>query len=264
MKRLLLGTILLAALLVSPAIGAPGLNLGWNLACPTTAASAADLTFPCNDNTLFFTMIASVRAPAGISKLSAEEVTIDLQESVTPLSSWWHYEDGTASTPAGCRGTSASNVGSLAVSTLFGSASTSVCKNYWGFSGSSAWDYHPDVVAPGRARLRAVSARSPGTEGPLTADDQYYVANISIDSQHSTADPTDPSIPVCTGCQDGVCIVFSQCKLDQPPGTPNGDVTIIAQDFRQYVTWQGGAGTNCPQATPTRRSTWGHVKSLYR
>ena len=31
-----------------------------------------------------------------------------------------------------------------------------------------------------------------------------------------------------------------------------------------FVTWQGGGGTNCPAATPTRNSTWGSVKSLYR
>ena len=262
--RRLCGTLLIAALLAPPVAAAPGLNLGWNLACPTTAASAADMAFPCNDNTLLFTMVASVRAPAGISMLDAEELTFDLKESSSLLSPWWHFEDGTASTPGGCRGTTPTNVGSLSLSSSLAGASTAVCKNYWGTSASGAWNWLPDVVAPGRARLQAAFGRQESTAGPLVADDQYYLARIDIDSQHSIADPTDPTVYVCAGCQDGMCIVFSTCRLDQPPGTPGGDITIIAQDFRQFVTWQGGVGTDCPAATPTHRATWGELKSLYR
>jgi hypothetical protein len=68
----------------------------------------------------------------------------------------------------------------------------------------------------------------------------------------------------CAGCQLGACIVFQYIKVAQPAGTPGGDALLTDQHNTRYMTWQGGVGTNCPQATPTRKASWGQVKSLYR
>jgi len=263
MKKTLLLSGLLLALTASVAAAA-GLNLGWNLACPTTASSAVDMSFPCDDNGGFFVLVGSAKAPAGLTKVTAEELVLDLQEGAAQLSPWWHLEDENATTPAGCRGTSASNAGSLSLGTDLTGASTATCKNYWGTSGSGGQNYVPGYGGPNRARLQGVFARTASTAGALTANTQYYVLKGNLDTQHTIPDPTDPNVYVCPGCQDGVCIVFNSCKFDQPPGTANGDIEVSTRDVRQHVTWQGGVGTDCPNATPAHRATWGKVKSLYR
>ena len=264
MKKTLLLTGVLLALSASLAAAA-GLNLGWNLACPTTTLSAVDTSFPCDDNTLSFTIIGSAVAPAGLSKVTAEELVFDLQEAGGVLQPWWRLEDANASTPAGCRGTDpvTNPVGSLSLTAAFAGASTAVCKNYWATSASGGQNYVPGFSGADKARLQGVFARTAASAGALTSGVQYYVANIGLDTQHTIADPTDPTIYVCAGCADGVCLVFNSCKFDQPPGTPNGDITVGTVDQRQNVTWQGGGTVDC-QAIPVRRATWGKVKSLYR
>ena len=268
MKKTLLLTGVLLALSASLAAAA-GLNLGWTLSCPTTT-NVVDQSFPCDDNGLLFTAIGTAVAPAGLSKVTAEELVFDLQEGSAQLSPWWHLEDEIASppTPAGCRGTSsAGNVGSLSLTAAFAGATTTTCKNYWGASASGGQNYVPGYGGPNKARLQGVFARTFSGAGPLTAGVQYYVANIGLDTQHTVPDPTDPTVYVCPGCQDGVCLVFNSCKFDQPPGTANGDITVDTQAQRQFVTWQGAVGIGpslCPAATPTHKATWGKVKSLYR
>jgi hypothetical protein len=43
-------------------------------------------------------------------------------------------------------------------------------------------------------------------------------------------------------------------------------ITVSGPIERDYVTYQagGGLGGQCPGVTPTKSSTWGSVKSLYR
>lgn len=277
MKQRLLLAALSAALVAGISMAgrseaAPGLNLGWTLACPTVA-NVVDTTFPCNDNSLLFVITGSARAPAGLSKVTAEEVVIDLQEANSTLQPWWHLEDaqtGPPPTAAGCRGTDpvTNPVGSLSLTAAFVGASTAVCKNYWGTSASGGQIYIPGhhdqfVNDPAGARLQGVFARVASGAGPLVADTQYYVFQIQLDSQHTVLDPTDPTVYVCAGCSDGACIVFNSVKFDQPPGTANGDILVGTVDQRQNVTWQGGGAVNC-QAIPVKRATWGKVKSLYR
>ena len=267
MKRILVLSAALLALRGSVA-SAAGINVGWNLACPTSInLSQPDMMFMCDNNDAVFTVIGSAKAPAGLTRVTAEELVFDLQEEGGILTPWWHLEDASASTSGGCRGTdpTANPVGSLLLTASFTGASTATCKNYWGTSATGGQYYVPGYGGSDRARLEGVFARVVSTAGPLTANVQYYVANISLDARHTVPDPTDPSAYVCSGCRQGVCIVFNSCKFDQPPGTPNGDITVDTQDIRQFVTWQGGYGTLCGRVIdPVRNATWGRVKSLYR
>jgi hypothetical protein len=265
MSKVLTLTGILVALTTSLATGAPGLNLGWYLVCPSLGPS--DLADACDSNTNLYNLTGSARAPAGLSKVTAEELVIDIMEDSATLSPWWHLEDETATSPGGCRGINppSNPFGSLSLTASFLGASTAMCKNYWGTSASGGQNYVPGYGLPNRARLQGVFARTEATAGPLTADVQYYVLNATLDTDHTVPDPTDPSVYVCPGCQDGVCIVFNSCKFDQPPGTPGGDIEVSTPDLRQYVRWQGGGTTvGCPQEVPTRHVTWGKVKSLYR
>jgi len=68
-----------------------------------------------------------------------------------------------------------------------------------------------------------------------------------------------------------VCIVFNSLNLTTPVAANNRKLSGPTNGTdSNFCTWQGGGnpggprGTGCPGATPTRSSTWGTVKSLYR
>jgi hypothetical protein len=69
--------------------------------------------------------------------------------------------------------------------------------------------------------------------------------------------------PSCAGCTTPMHRVHlsQHHHLGQPTGIK---LTEPATPGSNYITWQGGGGNFCPAATPTRNSTWGAVKSLYR
>src|SRR5690348_12980520 len=149
---------------------AAGVNLGWGLACPTTSSSMLDAMDACDSNGRLYTLIGSVRAPAGLSKVTAEEIVVDVDLDGGVLPPWWHLEDETATTPAGCRGTGASNPsGSFSVSADFAGASTAVCKNYWGTSAAGGFIYRPNFAGMDCGRIQAVFARTEASAGPLIA-----------------------------------------------------------------------------------------------
>jgi hypothetical protein len=61
-----------------------------------------------------------------------------------------------------------------------------------------------------------------------------------------------------------VCIVFNSANITTDAGLNDTKLTASAGPGSNFCTWQGGAGTNCPAATPSKNATWGSVKSLYR
>jgi len=277
MKKALLFTVA-ALLLTASASFAVGLNLGWGSACPSLAASLADQSDPCDGTGgPSYNMVGSVVAPAGLTTVTSEEISIDLQEGgVAVLSNYWHLEaanqPGGGGNPPGCRGDDplgTGNVGSMLVSASSALLPTgSPCiKTFWGSSPSGGINYAPDFFAPGRARLGQVWAKSPGTA--MTSGSQYDCFLIQLDDNHQVGTAAGDANFVapyylCSGCHDGVCIVFNSCKLTEPPGVGVGDVQVTTPSTRNWVTWQGGINTNCPTATPTKTTTWGAVKSLYR
>lgn len=272
-KTLLLTGVLLALTASLAAAGTVGLNLGWGAFCPTNVSSMINVSDPCDGTTgAVYQLVGSIKLPATLSQVLAEETSVDIQEGAAILSDYWHLEDenqpGQAN-PAGCRGTAATgpyagNVGSLSFqvnNALFPLTFTG-CVKFWGTAPSGGVNYQPGVFAPNRARLLGHYAKSPGST--MTAGVQYGSFIANIDTNHQINDPLNPPSYVCAGCQDGVCIVYNECIVRQPPGVAGGDVLVSTQDIRRYVTWQGGQGTDCPAATPTHRATWGQVKSLYR
>jgi hypothetical protein len=274
MKKILLLTGVLLALTASLASAAPGLDAGWSVAgvsnsgCPVHSASLTDRSDPCNDNFAGpYAYALAVHAPAGISKWVGEELILDVQTDAAILPDWWHLEKANAGAgiPAGCRD------GSYSFSTVRGVGNTSTCKDYWGVnpqSGGTVW--LPGNGGPNRTRMFGAFARATSEAIAITPDVEYYVGSGSFDTNHAVADPGPPPVAFCDGCLRPACIVFQYLKVAQPAGTPGGDALITTQNVRRYMTWQGGAvgpgpgGNDCPAATPTRKATWGQVKSLYR
>jgi hypothetical protein len=268
MKKILLLTGVLLALTASLASAVPGLDAGWftpgNNAsyCPVNPASVVNRSDNCdaNDNGPYGFALA-LNAPAGISKWVGEELILDVQTAAAILPDWWHLEKasvGPPATPAGCRD------GSAGFSTLRGTGSTTTCKDYWGAtaqSGGIVW--LPGNGGANRIRMFGAFARATSEAIAITADVEYYVGTGAFDTNHAVA---DVGVQPCAGCLLPACLVFQYIKVAQPAQTPGGDALLTDENVRRYMTWQGGAvgGNGCPAETPTRRATWGQVKSLYR
>ncbi len=255
MKKILLLTAVLLALTASLASALPGLDMSWG-GCPLTLSNPTDVADPCIDDGGLYFFYMAFKSPAGLSKVVSETFLVDVQTTAPSLPDWWHVETANPSlgTPDGCR------AGSFAFSTTRNFVSTTVCKDYWGSSaqpGSALW--YPGTGGAGRSRLVGVFSRSSASAGALTADVEYFAGSGFFDTNHATA-----ANGICQGCLLPACIVWNYLLLQQPAGTPNGDIATSNQNIRQYMTWQGGGGTQCPGSTPTRRATWGQVKSLYR
>ncbi len=101
----------------------------------------------------------------------------------------------------------------------------------------------------------------------VLAATQYQLFITAIDT-HNTKVNGDGTTVACAGCLDPGCIVFNALEIDVPidQQPPDGKNWFGTADTRQYVTWQGGVigGTGCPAQVPTKRTSWGQVKSLYR
>jgi hypothetical protein len=267
MKKIILLAGVFLALTAVAAYAAPGLDAGWTgstsaSGCPINPANVADATDPCDANDNFHGYALAMKAPAGITKWVGEEFILDVQTALPILPDWWHLEDANASLgiPAGCR------AGSFTFQTSRGTFSTTTCKDYWGGtpqSGGFVW--LPGTGGPARTRVFGAFARATSEATVITADTEYYIGTGFLDTNHAVADPLNGVTP-CQGCQIPACIVFQYLKVAQPALTPGGDALITTGNIRQFMTWQGGGvgGNGCPAATPSRKATWGQVKSLYR
>ena len=90
-------------------------------------------------------------------------------------------------------------------------------------------------------------------------DAEYYAFKFRLNNSRSTSSGS------CSGCPTAMCIVLNEIQLFQPLGTAGGDPKISAPGSSGgSVVWQATGIPGCPQSTPTRNSSWGQVKSLYR
>jgi len=276
MKKILLLTGALLALTASLALAAPGLDIKWSGAtgasyCPLGAGNATDAADPCDANDGAHNFSMAFKAPAGLTKVVSETFLVDVQTSAPVLPQWWHLEDRNdgLGIPAGCRGQDAGIAApsSFSFNTSRSIGTTTLCKDYWAGAQSGTTVWNPGVGGPNRTRLYGVFARGSASAGALTADQEYYAGTGSFDTNHAIPDATtQPPTQLCDGCLLPACIVWNYLILQQPAGTPGGDATITTGNLFQFMTWQGGqvGGSGCPAATPTKKATWGQVKSLYR
>ncbi len=249
MKKTLLiaGALIALTAAVAPMASAAGpgpfLGLGWG-DCKSGGGATND-AFACLSNTGVDQLIGTFTPAADLPLLTAFAGVLDLQTNAAALTDWWHMEAG------GCRGA----VGPLA--SMDFTAGPFNCMDFWNGPavGAVVLSYDvPGVHGPNSARIRvAGSSAAAALANNLT---EYYGFKVTIRRGLTTG------VGSCVGCLDAACIVFNSMQLFQPAGSPGGDPKITTFD---YVTWRGGTGTNlCPDATPTKKSTWGSVKALYR
>ena len=268
MKHWLPGFAVLAVALVSipfsttPA-SASGLNLGWSSStavndCPNQAASTANKNFACNTNAGASILIGSVVAPAGLVTVVGQAMIVDYQEASATLSDWWNFNTDPQNGAIGCRGnpTSSANL-TMSFDPLIDDG---FCGNLWQTNAASAFSYQPNTPAAGSGRLTMVGAIPTSLGGPMTAGTEWYSFRLIIDNRHTIAG----ALPVCTGCADGVCFAFNYLEIDNTAGVgTNAFIQTADPSGRQMVTANIASNPPCT-GVPTKRTTWGQVKSLYR
>jgi len=239
-KTLVLAGAMLA--LSASLASAAGINLSWD---DCGLAGTPSKTFDCATTTgVPFTMYASFVPPPGITEFLGISSQMDIT-SIGALPDWWKH--GTTQ----CRGTAGMSVSFDFTSGPFN------CTDF--FVGQAAGGSAYDVAfgGPNRARLRVQCAVPIDNRGPVNQSSQYYAYKVSLQRSKSTGTGS------CVGCDVPMCIVLNEIQLFQPPSAGN-DPSITNPANSNYVTWQAATVPGCPASTPTRNSSWGQVKSLYR
>lgn len=240
-KTLVLAGSMLA--LMATIASAQGINLAWN-DCGLNGASTASSTCSVNSG-VPFTMVASFIPPSGVNELLGISSQVDITSNTPSLPDWWKH--GTTS----CRTTSG-----LSVSFDFTGGPFS-CIDFWVGQAAGGFSYDIGFGAPNRARLRVQGAVPFDNRGPIDANTEYYAYKVNVQRSKSTGTGS------CAGCSEPMCIVLNNVQLFQPPDAAN-DPDITNPASSNFVTWQSAVVPGCPLSTPTRNSSWGAVKSLYR
>ena len=250
MKKVILLCGMLLALTAALATAAPGVNVRWNLCLGD--GGVANKNFACNSNSGTNTAVGSFELGEDILQASGNEIVIDIA-TAGPVPAWWQFKNvGT------CRSTSLG---------LNGINPAAVNCPDWA-SGQSAGGigaYNIGIAGPNTARIVAALAVPASALADLFAGQEYFSYNMTINNAKTVGTGS------CAGCSVAACIVFNSVNVTtQVPANDRKLSGPTNGTDSNFCTWQGGAGTDsnrgvgCPAATPTRNSTWGKVKSLYR
>ena len=240
-SRTLLGA--LWAVFLAPDASAGGMDLRWD-DCGAFGFHAKN--FACNSNVATNSIFGAAVAPAPVAGLQAMSADLVLTADQSTIPPWWSFDDGCRSGPPS------------ALTTDFNFVSGPYnCYDPWVGMASGGASYVSGSPSPNQARLQ-ISCSTPSPQ-PLDAQSEYYLFKITIASVKTTGAGS------CVGCEDGVCINLRSIHLIDASGS--GSTTITQRLLDNRVAWQETQivfSPDCPNATPTRNTTWGAVKSLYR
>ncbi len=252
MKKVILLCGMLLALAASVASAAPGVNLRWTNCFGD--AGLINRNFACNVNTGNNTLVGSFEMGADILAASGNEVVIDIAAADAVLPAWWGFKNAGT-----CR--------TLSQSMNFVLPGTAAVCADWsaGQAAGGIGAYNIGARGPNTARIVAAIAVPASALADLFPAQEYFSYNLVMNNAKTVG------TGACTGCLVPVCIVYNSVKVTtQVPANDRILAGPTNGTDSNFATWQGGGnpqtpgGSGCPAATPTRSSTWGAVKSLYR
>lgn len=222
-----------------------GLSLGWDDCRSSPGAGSVNRRFGCGFTLLDMPLFPAVRLADPIDSVLSVELVIDVDVADLTLPPWWHME------PGGCH-SSPSGWGA-------GLATTASCADAWAGQGSASiqgWLPGTPGGAPMHGRLLVAVGTLPGMLATLPAGDALALCRLALRGDNTLT---------CSGCTIPACLVFNSIIIRRLPGSSPEEIIISNEESvgSAHVFWQDGTGADC-QAVPTRRSTWGAVKSLYR
>jgi len=260
LSRLPVHAVLAAAVLLfvstpNRSHAAPGVNLAWNH-CLGEGTGVQNVDFACNTNTGSRTIVASMILPDDLPKVVGILVHVQITSASPTLPAWWEL-----------RGASACRTGALNVN-MIPDPANAVCADWSGgvaAGGLVGYCSTLNPTCPGNpppangALLTASTFVLQDEATDLTAGTEYFLFNIVFNNVKTVGAGS------CDGCEIPACIVFNDAGVADLNGLR---ITLVdpTAPGTNSVAWQGGGGgqTGCPGVTPTRRSTWASVKSLYR
>ena len=229
-------------MMVSTVGSAAGLNLRWTNCAGDGGVQSR--TFACASNTGSNVMVGSFVLATDLPQVNGDELVVDLASAGPALPDWWKFVGlGT------CRQLS------LSIAAQDGAA----CPDMFSLAASmNIAAYQMGLQSANTARILCVNAVQVAAIADLSGGQEYGIAKWTFNNAKTVGTGS------CTGCQTAVCIVFNSANITTEGNLRNTKLTSEASLGSNYITWQGGGGTNCPAATPTKNATWGSVKSLYR
>lgn len=249
----------LAVLIPSAAFAYPGINLAWGNCLG--AGGLQSVLFACNTNSdaEAHLLVCSFRAPPGITAYVANQATIELHSADAVLPAWWQLK-GAGQCRTGSAIADANFTGGPAGCTdvWLGAASGALASFNVGYGGSDG------------GRMNLVFAVPLTAAVALTPDEEYYAFKVLILNTKTTGAGS------CAGCASPMCIWCTRLSIEQPAGAGgNFDLYDSNYDNNSFVTWNGGRQAHggpfnepyygcVPDPTPTRSTTWGMIKSIYR
>lgn len=249
-------------LLASPARALQGVYVSWTT-CFGEPGATQNKNFACNTNVGNHIITGAFVLPEPIPHVSSTESVVEWAVDSSTLPAWWQMKNTGTCRPTSLSMNTAAPVDAACVDWAQGQAVSGILAYCTTASpcGFSGYPFNPNVGV-----VRMVKAVPPGFEQDLSAGTQYFEFNLVINSAKTVGTGS------CEGCSVPACIVFNSVTLNTSDGqfywwsTVSGAVAPGSN----FVTWQGGGspstwrGTGCPRATPTKTSTWGSVKALYR
>jgi hypothetical protein len=256
MKKLVY-TLALAAL---PATAFATGNSGGDITWTDCVAGPQNVQFHCTANQNF-SMQFMFKLPRDLPGFTSLTAYVDYQNQAgTPLSPFWHYDAN------GCQITAATDGATVSDDQATAGITAPACAHPddggtmqptfgpGGGDGSESINaYGRDFRRPGNGYMVLLDYSASGLPIPLVTKTNYWAFRLRLFSVNRAA---------CAGCQDPGVFVLQRMKFESNDGSP--DVLLDNSDkFGTCLTINGGSPGLCP-VVPTRNTTWGQVKSLYR
>jgi hypothetical protein len=257
--------VLALAVPARAALTPPGVNIRWD-ACYDDSGAANKL-FACDTNTGSASLVLSLVMDAVMDSVSGMEIRVEFWSASASLPDWWQFKNiGT------CRQSS------LSFSTILPPAAVNCSDWASGNAAGGIGSYTVSQFGPNMATVLVAEAVPPTALASLDPGTEYFLCRLTINHLKTVGTPS------CTGCDVPVCVVFSAVNVDTPILANNRRFWTGANNVAsQLANWQNGSPVNpfiggstmtggprttlegCVlSSTPTRNSTWGAVKALYR
>jgi hypothetical protein len=258
MKKLVWLFAMLLVVPASTAFGDPGngIDLTWD-DCVGQAAALNNKDFDCPNAGAIHELIGCFKVAAGMPDFFAMDISMDVQQADNnPLVPFLRYEAGP---PPGC------NSDGLTINDAR-SQSGPNCATFataWGVTGASPaftgiTAYGPNYQGQnGRGRLLASIARASDNPFALVGGTNYYAFHFEFAMFNSVQSAGGAN---CAGCGTPASIVWNSATLYGNTETR----VLTGADKKSFYCATVNNGVSACAATPTRNTTWGQLKSIYR
>jgi len=255
MKRLSFASGLLLALAVSPVM-AEGVSLRWQ-DCEGDGG-VQNRTFACDTNSGSHVLAASFTLDFDMHGVLGDELVLDYFTSSPTLAPWWQIRSNSFHEFTACRD------GAISIAVQDGASCPDLFAPQAPVTSMNVAGLVPFIQGmPNTARLLSINA-VPATNPVdlILADNSAGNATWGV-ARWTISNIQTVGTGACAGCLTPACFVLQSCNIVTVDNTDNRKLDFEASAGSNFVSWQSASG-DCPGAVPTRKSTWGAVKSLYR